>query len=245
MNGYTKLFSTIITSTLWSEDSDTRIVWITMLAMADQHGEVQASIPGLARMAGVPLKITEKAISMFLETDTYSRTKEYEGRRIEEIDGGWVLLNHAKYRHMASVDDQREKTRLRVQKHRAGNDDVTLGNDSVTVCNNKQKTEADTKAEADLERESADAGIPTWKEVQTEASMQAVLPETAKSFFDYHQDQNYWINNFGRLINWRSKLRNWKVKDQIFQPNKPTKPKGKPGDPFGGMTNDQILAASY
>lgn len=160
MNGYTKLFSSIVTSSLWSEDSDTRIVWITLLAMADQHGEVQAAIPGLARMAGVTIERTEAALAMFLAPDEYSRSKENEGRRIEVIDGGWALLNHAKYRHMASIDDQREKTRIRVQRHRARNADVTPSNHPVTVGNNKQKTEADTKAEADAESREEEAKKP-------------------------------------------------------------------------------------
>ena len=45
MHSYTKLFSSIITSTIWMEDDKTRILWITLLAMADQHGEVYSSIP--------------------------------------------------------------------------------------------------------------------------------------------------------------------------------------------------------
>ena len=80
---YTKLFSSIITSTVWSEDHETRIVWITMLAMADKHGEVQGSIPGLARIAAVSLDGCRNAIRKFLSPDEDSRTKDDEGRRIE------------------------------------------------------------------------------------------------------------------------------------------------------------------
>ena len=42
--GFTKLFNTIVTSTIWQEDDKTRIVWITMLAIADASGIVGASI---------------------------------------------------------------------------------------------------------------------------------------------------------------------------------------------------------
>jgi len=34
---YTKLSHTILTSTLWMEDADTRLVWVAMLAMTDRH----------------------------------------------------------------------------------------------------------------------------------------------------------------------------------------------------------------
>lgn len=86
MNGYTKLFNSIVTSTIWTEDDKTRIVWITMLAIADKNGEVQGSIPGLARIAGVAVDDCRIAIGKFLSPDLDSRTKDDEGRRIEEID---------------------------------------------------------------------------------------------------------------------------------------------------------------
>ena len=43
MPGYTKLFNSILASTIWRADDKTRIVWITLLAMADKHGIVEAS----------------------------------------------------------------------------------------------------------------------------------------------------------------------------------------------------------
>lgn len=141
MSGYTKLFGSIVASTIWSEDDQTRIVWITMLAMKNQHGEVEASIPGLAKFAHVSLEATEGALAKLMAPDPYSRTKEFEGRRIEEIDGGWLVLNHTKYKNKASEDDEREKTRLRVQRFRQRNGEisvtppVTLGNDAVTLGN--------------------------------------------------------------------------------------------------------------
>jgi hypothetical protein len=116
--GYTKVFASIVSSTLWCEDSDTRVVWITMLAMADRHGEVTATIPGLARIACVPLEACEAALAKFLAPDKYSRTETAEGRRIEKIEGGWAIINHAKYRLMASKEDQKEKTAERTRRYR-------------------------------------------------------------------------------------------------------------------------------
>lgn len=42
------------------------------------------------------------------------------GRRIAEIDGGWRLLNHAKYRHIRSSEERREYMREYMRKRRAG-----------------------------------------------------------------------------------------------------------------------------
>jgi len=132
-----------------------------MLAMSDQNGEVHASIPGLARIAGIDIASTEKAIQAFLSPDPYSRTPDNEGRRVAKIDGGWELLNHAKYRLMASKEDSKASSAARVKRHRdrkaeaeakrkaeaERNATVTDCNASVTVGRDIAEAEADTKAE--------------------------------------------------------------------------------------------------
>jgi len=98
MDGYTKLFSSIITSTIWQEDDKTRILWITLLALSDEAGKVEGSIPGIARMAGISIPECETSLQKLMRPDPYSRSKEYDGRRIEDAEGGWVILNRIKYR---------------------------------------------------------------------------------------------------------------------------------------------------
>lgn len=151
---YTKLFHSILDSSIWQESHQTRIVWVTMLAMADQHGEVQAAVPGLAKRAGVTIAEAEQAIATLSAPDTYSRTPDHEGRRIAKINGGWEILNHAKYRHAASLEDRKEKAAERAKRFRDKNkpkeaqpcvtvrDDplrVTLHNAPVTQTDDKQK----------------------------------------------------------------------------------------------------------
>jgi hypothetical protein len=53
MPGFTKLFNSILSSTVWREPLATKVVWITMLALADRDGIVEAALPGLAHLAGV------------------------------------------------------------------------------------------------------------------------------------------------------------------------------------------------
>lgn len=90
------------------EDHPTRLAWICLLAMADKHGRVFGSIPGLANRARVTLLEMEGALEKFLSPDTYSRTKDFGGRRIEVMDGGWKLLNHGKYRAIRDEEARRE-----------------------------------------------------------------------------------------------------------------------------------------
>ena len=83
------------------------------------------SIPGIASHARVPLADVDAAIKSFMGPDPYSRTKDFEGRRIEEIDGGWRLLNHGKYRGMRDDDaramQNREAQGKRREKLKQGN----------------------------------------------------------------------------------------------------------------------------
>ncbi len=113
---YVKLFGSILASTIWQEDPTTKIVWITLLAMADRDGLVEASVPGLARMAGVTVPECEAALDCLESPDPHSRTRAHEGRRIEADDGGWILLNYEFYRDKASKEDKREKDAARQRR---------------------------------------------------------------------------------------------------------------------------------
>lgn len=115
---YTKLADSILTSTIWVEDDHTRIAWLTLLALADKRGEVSGSIPGLASIARIPVESCRIAIAKFLAPDPDSRTQDDEGRRLEKIDGGWLLINHAKYRALASDEDRKAKDAIRQQRAR-------------------------------------------------------------------------------------------------------------------------------
>ena len=145
MAGYTKLFQRILDSTVWREDDTTRILWITMLALADQDGIVQSTIPGLADRARITLAGCEAALEKFKQPDKYSWSKESEGRRIQDVEGGWFIISHAKYRALMSAEDRREKGRLRTQKSRA-RVTVTKCNASNDKQKQKQKQQIKTVA---------------------------------------------------------------------------------------------------
>ncbi len=118
MSGYTKLFSTIVASTIWREPDHVRIVWITMLAMSNADGVVEASVPGLADLARVTVEQCEDALTRLRSPDPYSRTKDHEGRRIADVDGGFLILNRAKYREKFSVKERREYQRRYMEEYR-------------------------------------------------------------------------------------------------------------------------------
>lgn len=163
LNGYTKLSSAIIGSTIWREPSDTRVVWITMLALANADGLVEASVPGLADLSRVTLAACEDALRAFQSPDPYSRTPDHDGRRIEPVEGGWLILNHERYRERENRDERREYLRVKKQesRQRERNRRVDVNNCQQpvnTVDNGQPKsTEAEAEAEA-LPKQSLGGG---------------------------------------------------------------------------------------
>jgi len=88
------------------------------------------------------------AIDKFSSPDPYSRTPDNEGRRIETIEGGWVILNYTRYREKRDPEVRRQQVREAVRRHRSkktGNQPV-IENDydglpTPDVSHGKPKTE--------------------------------------------------------------------------------------------------------
>lgn len=115
---FTKLFASITDSSIWSEPDHIVKVWITMLAMADEHGLVDGTVPGLAARSRKSMAEVEEALAKFTAPDPHSRTRDYEGRRVRALEGGWVLLNHDKYRAIIRTEALRQQKREWAQRAR-------------------------------------------------------------------------------------------------------------------------------
>ena len=171
MTGYTKLFGSIVASTIWREDDKTRIVWITMLAIANKHGEVEASVPGLADLARVSVSECRAALEKLSAPDPDSRSMEYEGRRIEKVEGGWRLINHAKYREKLSTDERREYLAQKQREHRARQQMST----SVKPPKQESTPSTHTEAEAETKEEAETNPLPT-----ASAGAELLIPDDGK-----------------------------------------------------------------
>ena len=115
--GFTKLHGTIIHSSIWQESAVTRVVWVTMLAMADANGMVYASVGGLARAANVSREQCQESLDCFLGPDPDTRD-ETTGERIEKVAGGWFILNHANYRDRQTREQELAADRSRRYRQR-------------------------------------------------------------------------------------------------------------------------------
>jgi hypothetical protein len=105
MSGFTKLFSSILTSSVWVEDNSILRVWIALLALCDSNGVAEGAVPGLASLCRMSVDETQTALAKLSAPDPYSRTPEYEGRRIAPVDGGWLIINYLKYREKGQLKE--------------------------------------------------------------------------------------------------------------------------------------------
>ncbi len=174
---FVKLDCGILNSTLWV-DRDAREVFITALLMA-VPGELDAPTPqlevnalketgwavppgwyGLVPAAGIGIVqrcgLEESrglaALERLGSPEPSSRTREFDGRRLVRIDGGYVVLNFDKYRqkdHSAA-----ERSRRYREKKAASR---------VSPHTSRVATRSVTQAEADAEAQ-AEAYLPAEEE---------------------------------------------------------------------------------
>jgi hypothetical protein len=194
---YNKLFSKILDSSIWLESMPTRIVWLTMLAAMDEDGMVTCASPAnLAHKAIVPIADTIEALRVLEGPDANSSDPDHEGRRIERVPGGWIVLNAGKYQALVTRAIARESNRKRVAKHRnkGCNAPVTPCNAPVMVCNGVKRfvTQSDTgsgSGSGSNTNAPSSAHAPEAAELATDPSPTSQPPISASQRWHYEQAQ--------------------------------------------------------
>ena len=233
--GYTKLFSSIIASTIWRASDKTRIVWITMLAMADQFGVVEASVPGLADLARVTLDECVVALDELQQPDPYSRSSENKGRRIEPVDGGWRLINHGKYREKMSKDERREYQRLYQRDYRKRDVNSQSYQSTKFDIQKQNRTEADTEKikvpspsapdpaaftdfwSAFPKKTGKAAALKVWKRLRPSESLGEAIVAAVATARQSRQWVEGYIPNPSRWLN----EERWSDEVEVWKPLKP------------------------
>lgn len=217
-DSYTKLFSSITNSTIVCEPVPTRWLWVTMLAMVKRDGCVYSSIPGLARVANLSREDTEAGLQCFLSPDPDSRSNEFEGRRIEEIDGGWRLLNYAKYGAIRSAEERREYKRKWAADHRQADKRVDTIVDKVDKVDRVDPTSTNTNTSTNTKNQkqkplARGSRLPAkwWPSDE----LRAWARETRKDIDHKTETEafvDYWIGIAGARgvkLDWDATYKNW------------------------------------
>ena len=163
MPGFTKLFSSIVTSSVWVEDNATLRVWIAMLALADAEGSVEGSVPGFANLARVSVAEMEAALATLSSPDPHSRTTAAEGRRIEPFEGGWRILNYEGYRARGEAKEGSRAPYMREYRRRKSRNNKRAtrnnrNNKSVTSVTRDTEAEAEERSKREKQQKSKEKG---------------------------------------------------------------------------------------
>lgn len=210
MGGFSKLHSSLTASSLWNEPDKTRIVFITMLSMADSNGDVKASVVGLAHQARESLNDTEKALSTLLAPDPHSGRKEMDGRRAVVIDGGWHLVTHQFYRELGMSNETKTywRDKKRAQRSKRVPDSPRhsrKGKDSLGTLVSASGSGSDSEKNGDSK------GKPKDREEVISYVRELGLPETdGHYYFDKWQAGGF-VNAGKPIRDWRALIRSHKA----------------------------------
>lgn len=132
--GFVKLDCRILDSTLWP-DREARELFITALLMAKPHyletaakqlkirsleetgftiqpgryGLIDAAGSGIIRRSGMAMEAGLSALERLGEPEPMTTSAGFEGRRMVRVDGGFIVLNFAKYRDKDHTAAERAK----------------------------------------------------------------------------------------------------------------------------------------
>ncbi len=213
---YNKLFSKIVTSSIWLEPTPTRIVWLMFIALMNEDGFVQfASAANVAHTARITEPEADEAIRILEGPDPNSADEENDGRRIEKVPGGWMILNAQKYRALVTREMVREQTRIRVARKRAKDKGITLRNADVTPRNAKV-----TPSDTDTDTEKRKRKPLSLADCVAYAKTKGISAEDAEAFFD-SMESGGWTRAGKALKDWQAALRTWKANSWL--PSQKTK----------------------
>lgn len=110
MRSWTPLWSMIVKSSLWREPDWVMKVFITMLALADQDDIYRGTAFNLADDSKKSEQEVLEALKVLSSPDTLRIEKQpFEGRRIQAVNDGWLILNRRKYRELLQLEMKRAR----------------------------------------------------------------------------------------------------------------------------------------
>lgn len=183
---FVKLDCGILRSTIWF-DREARELFLTALLMAvprtitepmseievdslaltgfvvppGNYGFVEAAGVGIIRMAGIDdVQAGIEALKRLASPENTSRSPEFDGRRLVRVDGGYIVLNFAKYRerdHTAAERQKRYRDR-QAEALRVTGETLRVTDDG-NVTRDRKVTQAEAEAEGERENTFSPADL--------------------------------------------------------------------------------------
>ena len=121
MNTWTPLFSKIVDSSIWAEPDYVCKIFITMLALKDADQVVRYNAFALAQRSHKTEKEVLEALKILSSPDKKRlEPQPFDGRRIEKVEGGWLILNGQTYEDMMRSLNRRAYKTAKQREYRNG-----------------------------------------------------------------------------------------------------------------------------
>lgn len=112
MRTWAPLWSSIVDSSLWCEPDHVVKVFVTMMALKDADHVYRGTAFNLAQRAHkTELEVLEALKVLSSPDKKRVEPQEYDGRRIQAVEDGWLILNGEKYRAQMSREMKRARDR--------------------------------------------------------------------------------------------------------------------------------------
>lgn len=208
---FVKLDCGIVDSTIFCEPNDVFKAWITLLAKAGADGVARITAPALALLCRVTPERANEILDQFSKPEKHSRTQRDDGRRIQRVDGGYLVLNYAMYRD----HDYGASIRMRKLRNSRKNKDVPERSRTF-----RGVTQAE--AEADIEVDKNKRG----KKRATALPPDFGLTPERVAYASQHDVQNvqnvmdafreYHTANGSTMRNWDAAWRTWILREARY-----------------------------
>lgn len=120
MDRWAPIFSRIVESSIWDENDMVCKVWVTLLALQDADHVVRKTIYAIARASRKTEKEALAALKVLSSPDRRrEEPQEFEGRRIQKVDGGWLILNGQRYEELMRKVSRQAYQAKWAREHRA------------------------------------------------------------------------------------------------------------------------------
>jgi hypothetical protein len=129
MNTWTPLFSKIVDSSVWTEPDNVVKVFLTMMALKDADQVVRYNAFAIGQRAHKTEAEVLEALEVLAAPDKKRiEPQPHEGRRVEKVEGGWLLLNGQYYEDMMRSINRRAYKTGKQREYRAkgrGNGEIS------------------------------------------------------------------------------------------------------------------------
>ena len=97
-NSFAPIFTSMLDSSIWQEPYTVRLVWIAMLPLKEADHVVRYNAFQIARRANMTEQEVIDALKVLESPDTRRiEPQPFEGRRIQRVADGWLILNGQKF----------------------------------------------------------------------------------------------------------------------------------------------------